>query len=442
MHDAKASRSMLMVLRSLGWPLLYGMAAYSALFVLIRKEVITNALLVRYLESHPVSYVATAMFCVGIAALVMMAIEVVRQSGKLNRVTLGDTGDGPQPVEECDRHIDHLESLPVSLHSTALWRRLYDALTLVKRKDTAEGLDEELKYLADQDAIQQQQNHSLVRILIWATPMLGFLGTVIGISEALGGLKVSDGDFESMMQGLQSSLYIAFDTTALALTLSIILMFVQFLVDRFESQLLGHVEQLAAKELVGRFEEVGGGNDPVVKSMERLAKAMMSVSGQLVERQAELWRDSMDEAQKGWQQTSSSASKQIRDDLGGALDSSLSTFAEKLEQAQKSAEQAATRRWEQLQVVISDNARQLANHQSEMTRQSEILKQAVDATGEVVRLESALNQNLDALSNAGQFEETVTSLAATIHLLNSRLKEVPSKSAIELSKKDSTERAA
>lgn len=382
------------------------------------------------------------MFCVGMAALILMAFEVLRQFGSIRRVTLGEQPDAAQPVEQCDELVEHLQSLPTSLHTSIFWRRLFDALTLVKRKGSSQGLDEELKYLADQDALKQQENHSLVRILIWATPMLGFLGTVIGISEALGGIKVGDGDFESMMQGLRSSLYVAFDTTALALTLSIILMFVQFLVDRFETQLLGQVEQLAADELVGRFEEIGGGNDPVVQSLERLAKAMMNVSTQLVEQQADLWRTSMDQAQKTWQESSQAASDQVQQQLGAALDASLMRFAEQIDKTQKSADQSASRRWEQLQVGISDTARRLSDHQTEMTRQSEILKQAVDATGEIAKLESALNTNLESLSGAGRFEETVNSLAATIHLLNVRLKGAPTTNAVELPKTDSSERAA
>jgi hypothetical protein len=45
----------------------------------------------------------------------------------------------------------------------------------------------------------------------------------------------------------------------------------------------------------------------------------------------------------------------------------------------------------------------------------------VDATGQVTRLEDTLNRNLAALGGSQNFEETVQSLAAVIHLLNARL---------------------
>ena len=59
--------------------------------------------------------------------------------------------------------------------------------------------------------------------------------------------------------------------------------------------------------------------------------------------------------------------------------------------------------------------------QQELVRQSEIMSKVLDATDTVTSLEQTLNDNLQALAGAKNFEDTVMSLAATIHLLNSRL---------------------
>ena len=71
----------------------------------------------------------------------------------------------------------------------------------------------------------------------------------------------------------------------------------------------------------------------------------------------------------------------------------------------------------------------LAAHQ-ELAGQRELLVRAVEATGQVIRLEEALNRNLGALSGSHHFEETVQSLAAVIHLLNARLGQVPGAPAL------------
>jgi hypothetical protein len=56
-----------------------------------------------------------------------------------------------------------------------------------------------------------------------------------------------------------------------------------------------------------------------------------------------------------------------------------------------------------------------------MVKQGELMTQAIRVAGDVVQLEKALNQNLSALAGSKNFEDTVMSLAATIHLLNVRL---------------------
>ena len=50
--------------------------------------------------------------------------------------------------------------------------------------------------------------------------MLGFLGTVIGITQALGDLDPEElaNSIQTAMDGLLSGLYVAFDTTAVALS--------------------------------------------------------------------------------------------------------------------------------------------------------------------------------------------------------------------------------
>ena len=50
-----------------------------------------------------------------------------------------------------------------------------------------------------------------------------------------------------------------------------------------------------------------------------------------------------------------------------------------------------------------------------------MLADVIQATGQVISLEEALNRNLASLSGAHNFEETLLNLSAAIHLLNGRL---------------------
>src|SRR5205085_4838938 len=141
-------------------------------------------------------------------------------------------------------------------------------------------------------------------------PMLGFLGTVVGITDALGDLgnefannKDAANNIAGAMNGLLSGLYVAFDTTAQALLLSMVLMFIQFLCDRMESQLLSTVDTIANDEMMGRFQELGGASDPHLASIQRMIEGVVRATEVLVDRQASLWQRSLTSAEQQCQQT-------------------------------------------------------------------------------------------------------------------------------------------
>ena len=316
------------------------------------------------------------------------------------------------------------ESLGESIRAEGhyLFERVRTALSMIERRGSSEGMEDELKYLADLDSERSHQSYALVRILIWATPMLGFLGTVIGISEALGGLNIGGAaDFDSMMQGLRSSLYVAFDTTALALTLSIGLMFFQFIVDRFEQNLLTQVESQSNEDLLTYFQASSPANDPISRAIERSGKSVLDAVHSLVERQSQLWESALVNAQSQWNNAAIQTASTVHTEFENAVSQSLLEWRKSHLAISEDAEQRWHNRWEQLQIALTDNARQMHAQQSELVRHTEVLNKAVAATAEVLKLEDALNRNLQTLSSAGHFEEAVMSLSATIHLLNNRL---------------------
>ncbi len=407
----------------LGWPLLFGTAAAVVFYALLLQGPLQTPFMQRYFASHPVAFAAMGMFFVGVAALALKLVNVFGQHAWLDRIQLADGGQRLLGIGQCSDLLDHLAALPAAARQSYLGKRLHDALEFVERKGTAEGLEDELKYLADLDAARQQESYALVRIISWATPMLGFLGTVIGITQALGDLDPAEmaSSIESAMNRFTAGLYVAFDTTTLALTLSIALMFLQFLIDRFESQLLATVDDRVGAELVGRFEQVGTNADPYAASIEKSGQAVVRVVEQLVQRQAELWQASMQSAQEKWSQLADSAGRQNQEALSAALSQSVQQYARSLAEAEEQASRRVEQRWQQWQQALETNTRLLEAQQAEMARQTEMLSQVVQVTGDVITLERTLNDNLKTLAGAGNFEETVMSLSAAIHLLSARL---------------------
>jgi biopolymer transport protein ExbB/TolQ len=438
-QPAKKQNALWSLFSGLGWPLMLGLGLAIIFYALVFKGPLHHPSMVRYFAGHPINMIETAFFFIGLVALINKLLDVIQQQSSLNLISLGEIG-GTQPASKAGELLDTLANLPKRLQETYLGRRLNDALEAVERNGSADKLEEDLKYLSEMEAGRQYESYSLVRILVWATPMLGFLGTVVGITAALGDLGTSLGSespdggnsLQGAMTGLLSGLYVAFDTTAIALCFSIVLMFIQYGIDRVEVELLGEVDKRASHELVGRFEMVGASSDPQLQSIHRMTQLVVASTEQLVHRQAELWQQTIHSAHGHWDRLQQSTGQQIQTALTGALNESLNTHAANLAKIEQSSSEQMLRRWEQWQATVHESAKLLANQQTEMARQGELMTQAIQAAGEVVQLERALNNNLSALAGAKNFEETVMSLAAAIHLLNARLGRVDS-SHVDLS---------
>ena len=424
MTNQNQRNSIVGVLGGLGWPLILGAAICAVFYVLVFEGPLANVPgVLRYFAGHPVSMISMGMFCVGMAALAIKMLGVASQFATFGKLRLPAAPLAGQSIESCGDLLDGLDALPPRFRDSYLGRRLRVLLECVERKGSAEGLEDEIKYRSDLDAARQQDSYALVRIIIWATPMLGFLGTVIGITQALGDLdaEVLASDPQTAMNGLLAGLYVAFDTTALALTLSIVLMFVQFLIDRFELQLLQGVDEQVEEELAGRFPHLGSANDPHLASIERMSQSVVQSTDHLVKQQVELWQTTIDAAHRQWSQLVQTSTEQMQTALAGALDESLDKHASRLAEVEREGGEQARRRFEQWQTVLSDNARIMQAQQTEMAKQGETMSQVLAATSDVIKLEQALNDNLRLLSGARNFEDTVMSLSAAIHLLNTRL---------------------
>jgi biopolymer transport protein ExbB/TolQ len=400
------------------------MSLYFGLQTLIDRQVITDELTLRYLTGHPVSKVTVAMFLVGAASLLVIANNIFNQFGSEKRISLqvpeqrettdrsSSDNSSQTPVDAADRAIDlgqDLLDLPKRVHQHYLWNRLVNALHYIYRTGSVAGVEDEMKYLADIDLDRQQQRYSLVRILIWATPMLGFLGTVLGISQALGGIAVGpENDFQQMMDGLRSSLYVAFDTTALALTLSMVLMFVLFLVDRFESQLLIMVDQRSQSEIARQFDLTAAGiaGSPNAAFLDALKNSATE--------QTEIWRKSIRAAEEAWTASLSQTSDIVRTGLTESLDENVASLAHYLGESIEKADLSMSNRWEQWQVTLSDNARKMEKYQQQLAEQTTVVKSILEKAEDSGTFKSAMAEHEKAMKATVRTHDVLTELSKSI----------------------------
>jgi hypothetical protein len=140
----------------------------------------------------------------------------------------------------------------------------------------------------------------------------------------------------------------------------------------------------------------------------------------------------MDAAAERWSRMAEPSGSQVSKAVTAALAEGLAGHARNLAAAEQASAEQSHRHWDKLAQVQAQHVQALATIQNAMVQQAEVLHRAVEAAGEVRRLEDALNHNLAALGGAKHFEQTVLGLAATINLLNARLSESSSAPPIHL----------
>jgi biopolymer transport protein ExbB/TolQ len=127
------------------------------------------------------------------------------------------------------------------------------AAQIMELNREASGLDQE----------QASGRFTLTRYILYLLPVIGFIGTVEGISKALMNISrvlpmVKDLDgFLNNLTSVTSALQIAFDSTLLALFLSAALMLVQTLVYRRAEDLLARVDRWVVENVLPRVGHAG-----------------------------------------------------------------------------------------------------------------------------------------------------------------------------------------
>lgn len=119
---------------------------------------------------------------------------------------------------------DDLGILPYMILQISLQFRTNNSIGL-----TADFLSKQLELFLHSVELR----YNKLKYMIWLIPSLGFMGTVYGIGVAVSQLGEGSLDDPSLLTKMASSLGIAFNTTLLALILSVIL---QFFTQHFEAK--------------------------------------------------------------------------------------------------------------------------------------------------------------------------------------------------------------
>lgn len=155
--------------------------------------------------------------------------------------------------------LKRLEQSPMSADRCFLLNRLQLTLGLFEGGLDRREIAESLRTQAIIDEGRVDSSYSQLRVLVWAIPIIGFIGTVLGIGNAVSGFTVSleqAADLEivrNSLGGVTSGLAIAFDTTLLALAASVVIMFPMHQLQSREESALRRIERVCIEDVLPRL---------------------------------------------------------------------------------------------------------------------------------------------------------------------------------------------
>jgi biopolymer transport protein ExbB/TolQ len=410
---------------------LIGIPMAAIFYIALTRFGFEKTLLYRYAMCHLVAQVSVFMFAVALVSMILKLVQAKIESYRTSssRRVLRDLVKSA-PDESPVGAADWLEKVwfaqANSIKNSWLGQRVAEVVSRQTARGTCRHLEEDLKDLADKDADSQHDSYGLVRIVSWAMPMFGFLGTVIGISETLGRMdtKALASGSQDAMNSLTAGLYVAFDTTAVGLVLTMAAMFAMFVISSVETRLLTTIDREVNDNLQGLLCE----DDSQPKDIYRVEETIRLVSQQfvsvvenLVTKQAELWQSSIDTAQARWSTIAASATETSRDILSSALDSSLDRHIVKFEKTQTDGAAQLDARYQQWQTTLSEQARLMHAHQGELVRQTELLADLIHKGEQLQNIEEGLQQNLVRLTDIDRFHEAAVVLAEGVAVLGTQL---------------------
>lgn len=332
-----------------------------------------------------------------------------------------------------------LEAMPRTTRRSLVYRRVSRGLEFFQARGRSRDVASELALQSELDAVVVDSSYSMVKAFLWAIPMLGFVGTVLGIGDAVGSFSDSVAaattslapeqqvaNLRSSLGGVTSGLGLAFDTTLIALVFSILLMLPMNWLQKSEDDLLTEVSDYSNEHLLMRIED-GGNGAAVAASPTATVQSAATVAPARAADQRLLREQSEQLAALVGDALGSVVDRQERSflDLAGALRGIGERSEERAERSEKAWERLANllgERQQALEQVVAELRRSLADRtdpaatattagqpprddSSERTEQ--LAKQVGDALGSVVeRQEQSFAVVEEALRGiGGQAEE-------------------------------------
>lgn len=216
-------------------------------------------LAVTFTQRGPIPYCIALFFFWSLAILLLKFLKLRLQRRVLQLVVVPENPEfvlSPLTVEDVIGRIYQVVDDP--RHFT-LFNRINVALANLRNLGRVADVDEILQTQAGSDESVMETSYSLIQGFVWAIPVLGFIGTVQGLSAAIGGFGSVLATTEELSQvkdalkDVTGGLSVAFETTMQGLVAALIVQLLLTALKKSEEEFLDACSEYCVRNIVGRL---------------------------------------------------------------------------------------------------------------------------------------------------------------------------------------------
>lgn len=212
-----------------------------------------------FTERGIIPYTIVALFCWGLAIVGLKFLKLRLQKRSLQLQIVPDHPEwvlSPATVNEVTERMHAVVDEPKRF---TLFNRIAIALSNLRNLGRVSDVDDILRSQAAQDESSMATSYTLLNVCVWAIPVLGFIGTVQGLSQAIGGFgnvlatTAELSQIKSSLQVVTVGLSVAFETTLQGLVAALVLQMLLSWLKKSEEEFLDACSEYCLWHIVGRL---------------------------------------------------------------------------------------------------------------------------------------------------------------------------------------------
>ena len=239
--------------------LLLTAAFYTVIILVQQKWPQTRWFAAMFLERGPCPYPTMLLFFWALALLLLKWRKLVFQRRVFGLPLMPQEPEFVLTSATAREVRERMSTLVDNPHHFVLFNRIDLALANLHNIGHTADVAAILKVQAENDEAQIASSYGIIQGFMWGIPVLGFIGTVLGLSQAIGAFTdtlQAGGDLTAIRASLKTvtgGLATAFETTLVALVCAFILQLIVSFMQSLESQFLDNCNDVCGRQVAGKL---------------------------------------------------------------------------------------------------------------------------------------------------------------------------------------------